>query len=67
MQIQNVSIKKKDIVLMAKKMKPERKNVSFRLNGDLYDSLMEFCEKNEVSSANVIEALIEKLLNDKKD
>lgn len=66
MEIQNVSIKKKDIVLMAKKLKPERKNVSFRLNGDLYEEFMEFCDENQVSSANVIEALIEKLLNDKK-
>lgn len=67
MQIQNISIKKNDIVKMAKKLKPERKNVSFRLNEDLYDSFMSFCDENEVSSASVIELLIEKLLKDKKD
>jgi hypothetical protein len=67
MQIQNVSVKKKDIILLAKKLKPERKNVSFRLNGALYDSLLEFCEKHDLSSANVIEALIEKLIEDGKE
>lgn len=67
MQIQNISIKKSNILKMAKKLRPERKNVSFRLNQDLYESFMNFCDVNKISSANVIEILIEKLLKDKKD
>ncbi len=57
---------KKDILNQAKKLKPSRKSVSFRIRKDLYESLMEFCQKNEVSGANVIELLIEQLLQEKK-
>jgi glycosylphosphatidylinositol transamidase (GPIT) subunit GPI8 len=66
MEIQNSSISKNNIIKMAKRLKPERKNVSFRLNSELYDDFMKFCEEKDVSSANVIEALLEKLLEDKR-
>ena len=66
MEIQNISIKKNLIVQMAKRLKPERKNASFRLNSELYEEFMKFCEEENVSSANVIEALLEKLLEDKR-
>ena len=66
MEIKNVSISKNNIVQMAKRLKPERKNVSFRLNSELYDEFMKFCDEQDVSSANVIEALLEKLLEDKR-
>lgn len=66
MKIHNVSIKRNQIVQMAKRLKPERKNVSFRLNSELYDEFMRFCENQNVSSAIVVEALLEKLLEDKR-
>ncbi len=66
MEIKKVLISKNNIVQMAKRLKPERKNVSFRLNSELYDEFMKFCDEQDVSSANVIEALLEKLLEDKR-
>lgn len=66
MEIQTVSITKNLILAEAKKLKPDRKNVTFRLREDLYNSLTEFCQEHDVSSASILESLIEKLLNSKE-
>lgn len=66
MEVQNISISKNMILSEAKKLKPDRKNVSFRLREDLYNSLTDFCQENNVSSAAVLESLIEKLLSSKE-
>jgi hypothetical protein len=66
METQSISLSKNSILLEAKKLKPERKNVSFRIREDLYDSLTDFCHEHDVSSASIIESLIEKLLSSKE-
>ncbi len=66
MELNHISIFKKDILAQAKKLRPERKNVSFRMREDIYEEFQSYCHENDVSTANVLELLIEKLLKSKK-
>lgn len=66
MEVKTISIEKNTIIQRAKGLKPERKNVSFRIKSHLYDELMKLSENEGVSSANIVEALLEKLFEDKR-
>lgn len=51
-----VKIDKNALVSAAKKkMRPERKNITFRLNTDLYDAFKKECDKQGVTQTVVLE------------
>jgi len=51
-----IKIDKSSLVIAAKKkMKPDRKNVTFRIDVDLYESFKKECERQKVTPTFILE------------